>query len=132
VCRDKFILASWRKEHLWLTLTTQYNRRERLPSRFLEEIGYDNWGAMDASRLDIPGISCLHDEQIKSMENVWDSELEREKVRRKRLITEPLDSGSLEESPGNLLAYHASLFIIFRERRIVLRNHDCQNGSLPI
>lgn len=52
-------------------------------------------------------ISCLHDEQIKSMENVRDSELEREKVRRKRLITEPLDSVSLEESPGNLLAYHA-------------------------
>ena len=87
---------------------------------------------MDASRRDMPGITYLHDEQIKSMENVRDSELEREKARRKRLITESLDSGSLEESPGDLLVYHASLFIIFWERRIVLRNHDCQNGSLSI
>ena len=62
---------------------------------------------MDASRLDILGITYLHDEQIKSMENVRDSELEREKARRKRLITESLDAGSLEESLGHLLAYHA-------------------------
>ncbi|MEA3281479.1 MAG: PD-(D/E)XK nuclease family protein [Euryarchaeota archaeon] len=74
---------------------------------FLEEIGYDNWRAQDASRLDIPGITYLHDEQIKSMETVRDSELEREKRRRKRLITESLDAGSIGESLGHLLAYHA-------------------------
>ena len=102
-----YVAMTRAREHLWLTLATQYNGRERLPSRFLEEIGYDNWRAMDASRLDIPGITYLHDEQIKSMESVRDSELEREKARRKRLITESLDSGSLEESLGHLLAYHA-------------------------
>jgi len=62
---------------------------------------------MDASWLDILGITYLRDGQIRSMENVWDSELEREKARRKRLITESLDAGSLEESLGHLLAYHA-------------------------
>ncbi|MEA1869941.1 MAG: ATP-dependent DNA helicase [Euryarchaeota archaeon] len=102
-----YVAMTRAREHLWLTLATQYNGRERLPSMFLEEIGYDNWRAMDASRLDIPGITYLHDEQIKSMETVRDSELEREKRRRKRLITESLDAGSLEESLGHLLAYHA-------------------------
>ena len=102
-----YVAMTRARAHLYLTLATQYNGSERLPSMFLEEIGYDNWRAMDASRLDIPGITYLHDEQIKSMESVRDSELEREKARRKRLITESLDSGSLEESLGHLLAYHA-------------------------
>ncbi|KAF5430440.1 DNA helicase-2 [Candidatus Methanophagaceae archaeon] len=102
-----YIAMTRARERLWLTLATQYNGRERLPSIFLEEIGYDNWGATDASRLDIPGITYLHDEQIKSMENVRDSELEREKARRKRLVIESLDAGSFEESLGHLLAYHA-------------------------
>jgi DNA helicase-2/ATP-dependent DNA helicase PcrA len=102
-----YVAMTRAREHLWLTLATQYNGRERSPSMFLEEIGYDNWRAMDASRLDIPGITYLHDRQIRSMENVRDSELEREKRRRKRLITESLDSGSLEASLGHLLAYHA-------------------------
>jgi DNA helicase-2/ATP-dependent DNA helicase PcrA len=102
-----YVAMTRAREHLWLTLATQYNGRERSPSIFLEELGYDNWRATDASRLDIPSITYLHDEQIKSMENVRDSELEREKARRKRLITESLDAGSLEESLGHLLAYHA-------------------------
>ncbi|MCK4459324.1 MAG: ATP-dependent helicase, partial [Methanosarcinales archaeon] len=102
-----YVAMTRAREHLWLTLATQYNGRERLPSMFLEEIGYDNWRAMDASRLDMPDITYLHDWQIKSMETIRDSELEREKARRKRLITESLDSGSLEESLGHLLAYHA-------------------------
>jgi len=102
-----YVAMTRAREHLWLTLATQYNGRERLPSMFLEEIGYDNWRAQNASRLDMPNITYLHDGQIKSVENVRDSELEREKARRKRLITESLDSGSLEESLGHLLAYHA-------------------------
>jgi DNA helicase-2/ATP-dependent DNA helicase PcrA len=102
-----YVAMTRAREHLWLTLATQYNGGARLPSRFLEEIGYDNWRAMDASRLDVSNITYLHDEQIKSVENVRDSELEREKARRKRLITESLDSGSIGESLGHLLAYHA-------------------------
>ena len=102
-----YVAMTRAREHLWLTLATKYNGRERLPSMFLEEIGYGNWRAMDASRLDMPDITYLHDEQIKSVENVRDSELEREKARRKRLVTESLDAGSLEESLGHLLAYHA-------------------------
>ncbi|MEA1906698.1 MAG: ATP-dependent helicase, partial [Euryarchaeota archaeon] len=102
-----YVAMTRAREHLWLTLATQHNGRERLPSMFLEEIGYDNWRATDTSRLDIPGITYLHDEQIKSMENARDSELEREKRRRKQLITESLDAGSIGESLGHLLAYHA-------------------------
>jgi DNA helicase-2/ATP-dependent DNA helicase PcrA len=102
-----YVAMTRAREHLWLTLATQYNGGERLPSRFLEEIGYNNWRATDTSRLDVPNITYLHDEQIKSMENVRDSELEREKRRRKQLITESLDAGSIGESLGHLMAYHA-------------------------
>ena len=102
-----YVAMTRAREHLWLTLATQYNGRERLPSMFLEEIGYDNWRAIDASRLDMPDITYIRDGQIKSMESVRDSELEWEKARRKRLIAESLDSGSLEESLRHLLVYHA-------------------------
>ncbi|RZN42140.1 MAG: ATP-dependent helicase [Methanosarcinales archaeon] len=102
-----YVAMTRAREHLWLTLATQYNGGERQPSRFLEEIGYDNWRATDTSRLDMPNITYIHDEQIKSMENVQDSELEQEKRRRKQLITESLDAGSIGESLGHLMAYHA-------------------------
>ncbi len=102
-----YVAMTRAREHLYLTLGIQYGARERHPSEFLVDIGYDNWRAVDQDEVDVPDITYLRDSEVSSREVIRDSELERIKTHRKKLVIESLDSGSFEESMGHLLAYHA-------------------------
>ena len=102
-----YVAMTRAREHLYLTLGIQYGARERHPSEFLADMGYDNWRLKDQDEVDVPDITYLRDSEVSSREVIRDSELERIKTHRKKLVIESLDSGSFEESMGHLLVYHA-------------------------
>jgi DNA helicase-2/ATP-dependent DNA helicase PcrA len=121
------------KEDLILSLSLEYGGKEREPSEFLMEIGYDHWRDLeipqdrkasantDASAntemeisFDALDLSYLRDLEIKTAGLVSDNELEREKNRCIKLLIEALDK-NLEESVHYLMLYRA------------LRDGECKN-----
>ena len=102
-----YVAMTRAKQRLIMTLAEQYGGRERQPSEFLKDLGYDNWRTQDTSVIEIPDITYIHDTEVSSEDIINHSELERIKVQRKKLILETLDSGSFEENLEHLLIYHA-------------------------
>jgi DNA helicase-2/ATP-dependent DNA helicase PcrA len=90
-----YVAMTRAEDVLYLTHAAQYDGRDRDPSEFLNDLG------------DETDITYVTDNEIRSREMVQDSELERLKAQRKRLIMGSLDSGSFEENLGHLLTYHA-------------------------
>lgn len=94
------------KEKLFLTLSKDYGgKEEKGPSDFLKDIGYDNWRAQE--KLETDSISYEKDYEVKAKELIKDSELERIKSERKRLLMQSLDSKDFAEPLRNLLVFQA-------------------------
>ncbi|MDW7775774.1 MAG: ATP-dependent DNA helicase [Methanosarcinales archaeon] len=102
-----YVAMTRARQQLTLTLAGQYDGRERQPSEFIQDLGYDNWRAQDTPVIEIPDITYIHDTDISSEDMITNNELERTKAQRKKLILETLDSGSFEENLGHVLTYHA-------------------------
>jgi DNA helicase II / ATP-dependent DNA helicase PcrA len=115
------------KEELILTLPVEYGGKERVPSEFLIEIGYDHWRnpkiAVDMETsansqiekpFDILDLCYRRDIEIKTAGLLSDSKLEREKNKCIQLLIEALDK-NLEESVHYLMLYRA------------LRDGKCKN-----
>lgn len=115
------------KEDLILTLSLEYGGKERIPSEFLMEIGYENWRNLDIvveennsdnmqteTSFDALNLSYRRDLEIKIAGLVKDNELEREKNRCIQLLINALDK-DLEESVHYLMVYRA------------LRDGKCKN-----
>lgn len=102
-----YVAMTRARQQLILTLARQYDGRERQPSEFIKDLGYDNWRAQDTPVIEIPDITYIHDTDIKSEDMVIHNELELTKAHRKKLILETLDSGSFEEVMEHVLTYHA-------------------------
>lgn len=114
------------KEYLILTLSLEYGGKERGPSEFLMEIGYDQWRGLEISAdgeagsnseeagsntevetsFDALDLTYRRDLEIKTAGIVKDSELEREKNRCIQLLIEALDK-DLEEAVHYLMVYRA-------------------------
>jgi DNA helicase-2/ATP-dependent DNA helicase PcrA len=107
------------KEDLILTLSLEYAGKEREPSEFLMEIGYNDWrklqiaGNMESSpnlefktSFDELNLSYLRDLEIKTGGIVKDNELEREKNSCIQLLIEALDK-DLEDAVHYLMLYRA-------------------------
>ncbi|KPQ44003.1 MAG: ATP-dependent DNA helicase, partial [Candidatus Methanoperedens nitroreducens] len=103
--RLAYVAFTRAKGHLFLTLATKYGEDEKEPSEFLLDLGYENWRAR--GNLTSGDLIYVRDTEIKVKEMIKDSELEREKTLRKRLIIESLDSGNFDEIMKNTLLYHA-------------------------
>jgi DNA helicase-2/ATP-dependent DNA helicase PcrA len=103
--RLAYVALTRAKEHLFLTFGKRYRDEETEPSEFLSDIGYDFMRRTGNPAAD--HITIVKDTEIKVREMVKDTELEREKALRKRLILESLDSGDLEEVLKNTLLYQA-------------------------
>lgn len=115
------------KEDLILTLSLEYGGKEREPSEFLTEIGYNNWrnleiategnkksGAQIETSFDVLNLSYRRDLEIKVVGLTTDNELEREKNRCIQLLINALDK-DLEEAVHYLMVYRA------------LRDGKCKN-----
>lgn len=115
------------KEDLILTRSQEYGGKEREPSEFLMEIGYDHWRDLDIAAeggtagsvekefiFDELNLSYRRDLEVKTAGLVKDNELEREKNRCIQLLIESLDK-DLEEAVHYLMVYRA------------LRDGDCGN-----
>lgn len=107
------------KEDLILTLSQEYGGKEREPSEFLVEIGYDNWRDLEIvvedntngslqieTSFDVLNLSYRRDFEIKIAGFVKDNELEREKNKCIQLLIEALDK-DLEEAIHYLTVYRA-------------------------
>lgn len=107
------------KEDLILTLSLEYSDKEREPSEFLMEIGYNHWRDLEIPvgveegtnnemeiSFDTLDLSYRRDLEIKTAGIVSDNELEREKNRCIQLLIEALDK-DLEESIRYLMLYRA-------------------------
>ena len=107
------------KEDLILTLSLEYGSKEREPSEFITEIGYDHWRDLEISvereagsnmevetSFDVLDLSYRRDLEIKTAGLVRDNELEREKNRCIQLLIEALDK-DLEEAVHYLMLYRA-------------------------
>lgn len=107
------------KEDLILTLSQEYGGKEREPSEFLMEIGYDHWRDLDIAAeggtagivekefiFDELNLSYRRDLEVKTAGLVKDDELEREKNRCIQLLIESLDK-DLEEAVHYLMVYRA-------------------------
>ncbi len=104
------------KEDLVLTLSLEYGGKERDPSEFLLEIGYEHWrdleiiapgGAVEKElAFDDLDLSYRRDLEIKTAGLVRESELEREKNRCIRLLIEALDN-DFEDAIHYLMVYRA-------------------------
>ncbi|MDO8724607.1 MAG: ATP-dependent DNA helicase [Candidatus Methanoperedens sp.] len=103
--RLAYVALTRAKDHLFLTLAIKYADDEREPSEFLLDIGYNNWRA--CGNIIVGDLSYIRDTDTKVREMVKDSALEREKVMRKRLLIESLDSSDFNESMKNMLLYQA-------------------------
>lgn len=115
------------KEDLILALSLEYGGKEREPSEFLMEVGYDHWrdleipenreasGNMDVeTSFDVLDLSYQKDLEIKTAGLVRDNELEQEKNRCIQLLIESLDN-DLEEAVHYLMLYRT------------LRDGGCRN-----
>ena len=115
------------KEDLILTLSLEYGGKEREPSEFLMEVGYDHWRDLEIAvereasgnreietPFDVLDLSYRRDLEIKTAGLVRDNELEREKNRCIQLLIESLDK-DLEEAVHYLMVYRA------------LRDGGCRN-----
>jgi DNA helicase-2/ATP-dependent DNA helicase PcrA len=115
------------KEDLILTLSLEYGGKEREPSEFLMEIGYDRWRDLESpldreanantemkTTFDALDLSYRRDFEIKTAGFVRDDELEREKNRCIQQLIEALDK-DLEEAVHYLMVYRA------------LRDGGCKN-----
>ena len=127
------------KEDLILSLSLEYGGKERDPSEFLMEIGYDHWRDLEIpldreastkkgaranieasaktemeTSFDALDLSYWREFEIKTAGIVNDNELEREKNRCTKLLIEALDK-DLEESVHYLMLYRA------------LRDGGCKN-----
>ncbi|TAH64172.1 MAG: ATP-dependent helicase, partial [Methanosarcina mazei] len=107
------------KEDLILTLSLEYGGKEREPSEFLMEIGYDRWRDLESpldreanantemeTTFDALDLSYRRDFEIKTAGFVRDDELEREKNRCIQQLIEALDK-DLEEAVHYLMVYRA-------------------------
>ncbi|AKB57972.1 ATP-dependent helicase [Methanosarcina barkeri] len=115
------------KEDLILTLSLEYGGKEREPSEFLIEIGYENWRNLEIAgeenksssmqietSFDALNLSYRRDLEIKVAGLIKDNELEREKNRCVQLLINALDK-DLEEAVHYLMVYRA------------LRDGKCKN-----
>lgn len=115
------------KEDLILTLSLEYGGKEREPSEFLTEIGYENWRNLEIcgkenksssvqieTSFDALNLSYRRDFEIKVADLTTDNELEREKNRCIQLLINALDK-DLEEAVHYLMVYRA------------LRDGKCEN-----
>ncbi len=124
-CRLCYVAFTRAKEDLILSLSLEYGGKERDPSEFLMEIGYDHWrdlqipvdgvagASIEASTnaeteifFDALDISYRRDLEIKTVGLVSDKELEREKNRCVKLLIEALDK-DIEEAVHYLMVYRA-------------------------
>ncbi|AKB18581.1 ATP-dependent helicase [Methanosarcina sp. WWM596] len=107
------------KEDLILTLSLEYGGKEKEPSEFLMEIGYDHWRDINTDTADRTkgdmekeiafdelSLSYRKDLEVKTAGLVKDNELEREKNKCVRLLIEALDK-DLEEAVHYLMVYRA-------------------------
>ncbi|MCC4771291.1 AAA family ATPase [Methanosarcina sp. DH2] len=107
------------KEDLILSLSLEYGGKEREPSEFLMEIGYDHWRDLEIPMnkgtnakieteafFDALDLSYRRDFEIKTAGLVRDNELEREKNKCIQLLIESLDK-DLEEAVHYLMVYRA-------------------------
>jgi len=107
------------KEDLILTLSQEYGGKEREPSEFLMEIGYNHWRDLEIAAdreassgmevetsFDELDLSYRRDLEIKTAGLVRDNELEREKNRCIQLLIEALDK-DLEDAVHYLMVYRA-------------------------
>lgn len=101
--RLAYVAFTRAKGHLFLTLAVRYGEDEKEPSEFLLDLGYENWRSR--GNLTSGDLDYVRDTEIKVKEMIKDSELEREKTLRKRLIIESLDSGNFDEIMKNTLLY---------------------------
>lgn len=122
-----YVALTRAKEDLILTLSLEYGGKEREPSEFLIEIGYDHWRNSEVppdrevsdkkeieTFFDVLDLSYQRDLEIKTAGLVRDNELEREKNRCIQLLIESLDK-DLEEAVHYLMVYRA------------LRDGGCRN-----
>lgn len=107
------------KEDLIISLSLEYGGKEREPSEFLMEIGYDHWRDLETpldreagtniemeTPFDALDLSYRRDLEIKTTGLVRDNELEREKNRCIQLLIGALDK-DLKESVHYLMLYRA-------------------------
>jgi DNA helicase II / ATP-dependent DNA helicase PcrA len=107
------------KEDLVLTLSLEYGGKERDPSEFITEIGYDHWRDLEIAvdretnantqietSFDVLDLSYRRDLELKTAGLVKDNEIEREKNKCIQLLIEALDK-DLEDAVRYLMLYRA-------------------------